>query len=100
MNQIGCSNVIVESDCLEVINACNGDLDIQAPYSAILADCFHYAHEISSIRFQHYPREANTLAHTLARHVFESNVMYWWDDDPPSFLLPHVLKDVSLLKSK
>ena len=73
VHQIGCSRVAVESDCLEVINACNDDSDILAPYSAILADCFQLAHNIPSISFEHCPREANYLAHFLARHVYDSN---------------------------
>ena len=90
----------VESDCLEIINACNGESDILAPYSAILADYFQLAHDIPSISFEHCPREANSLAHFLARHVYDSNLMYRWDDYPPSFLLPHVLKDVTILNQQ
>ena len=51
VNQMGCSRVTVESDCLEIISACRGKADILAPYSAILADCFRYAHDIASIQF-------------------------------------------------
>ena len=80
--------------------ACKGDEDILTPYSAILADCFLYAHEVSSIRFQHCPREANILAHFLARHTYDSNLMYNWADDPASFLIPHVLQDAILLNSQ
>ena len=81
VRHIGCSRVLVQSDFL-------------APYSPILADCFHLAHDIPSIRFEHCSREAHTLAHFLARHIYDLNLMYWWDDDPPSFVLPHILKDV------
>lgn len=100
VQQIGCSRIIVESDCLEVIDACNGVSDILAPYAATLADCFQLAHGVSSIRFQHCSREANNLAHYLARHAYDIQLMYWWDDEPPSFLLPHVLKDVTLIISQ
>ena len=99
VNHICCFRVTVESDCFEIISACRGEADILAPYSAILADCFRYAHDIASIQFQHCPREANGLAHFLARHAFYSNLVFSWDDDPPSFLLPHVLKNVILINS-
>lgn len=38
---MGCSKVEVESNCLELMDACNGKMDIQGPNSALLADCFH-----------------------------------------------------------
>lgn len=47
-----------------------------------------------------YNMDANGLAHFLARHVYDSNLLYWWDDDPSEFLLPHVINDVTLLKLK
>lgn len=40
---LGCHQVIVESDSLEVIQACNGVIKIWSPYTAILADCFQNA---------------------------------------------------------
>jgi hypothetical protein len=38
---VGCSPVIVESDCLELIDACN-DADLWGPYTTILADSFRF----------------------------------------------------------
>ena len=46
-----CSRVTMESDCLEIIEACNGEKEIRAPYSALLADCFQVAHEIPTVKF-------------------------------------------------
>jgi ribonuclease HI len=40
LDKIGCSSCIVESDSLELIQACIGEVEINGPYSAILADCF------------------------------------------------------------
>ena len=93
---IGCSKITMESDCLELVTACNGGSEILASYTAILYDAFQLAHEISSIQFRHCPREANKLAHALARHAYDSTEMILWDDLPPNFLLPHVLNDVTL----
>lgn len=66
-DELGCSRVIVESDCLELINACNGVAEILSPYSTILAGCFHPAQRIGSVSFVHCPREANMVAHSLVR---------------------------------
>lgn len=100
IQQIEYSWIVIESSCLEVIVAYNGVSDILAPYYAILADCFHFEHDITSTCFQHCPRKANALAHNLDRHAYGSQLMYWWDDEPPSFLLPHVLQDVTRLNSQ
>ena len=43
---MGCSKVEVESDCLELMDACNGKMDIRGPNSSLLADCFHLAHMV------------------------------------------------------
>ena len=66
MDRLGCCNVQVESDCLELVQACNGDNEIWSPRSAILADGFLLAHNIPGINFKHGPREANGVAHFLA----------------------------------
>ena len=97
---MGCSKVEVESDCLELMDACNGKIDIRGPNSALLADCFHLAHGITSISFNHCPREANGLPHFLARNCFESKTSYVWLDVTPNFLLPRVLLDVTLPRYK
>ena len=90
----------MESVSLEIIEACDGEKDIRAPYSAILADCFQVAHEISDLKFQHCPREANSLAHLVATHVYDSQVVLSWEDEPPNFILPHVIKYVNFLTLK
>ena len=96
LQDIACSRVIVEADSLEIINTCNGVSDVLAPYSAIMANCFQIAHGISSIRFQYCPRKANGLAHFLARHAYDNNTMYSWENDPPTFLITHALNGVTL----
>lgn len=67
LSEIGCTKVTVESDCLELIEARSGKIEILGPNVAILADFFHIAHEILGICFKHCPSEANGLAHFLAR---------------------------------
>ena len=71
-----CSRVTIESDCLEIIEACNGEKEIKAPYLALLADCFQVAHEIPTVKFMYCPREANTLAHFVARHAYDMQLEF------------------------
>jgi ribonuclease HI len=93
---IGITRVTIESDSLEVIKACNAEVEIWSPYSAILYDCFSKAQEFDHIAFIHCVREANQVAHELARYAFNSNSVVRWDESPPSFILPFVLKDVTM----
>ena len=66
--------VIIGMDSLELSHAYNGVTEIWGPNSAILTDCFIRAHCIGSIMVQHCRREANSVAHNLARHAFDSNL--------------------------
>ena len=91
LSEIGCTKVTVESNCLELIEARSGKIEILGPNVAILADCFHIAHEIPGICFKHCPSEANGLAHFLARYSYDVNSSFVWADVAPSFLLSHVL---------
>ena len=93
---VGCRNIEVESDCEELVHACNGETEIWSPYSGTLADCFHLSHGIPNISFAHCPREANKVAHFLARRCYDSKICEEWLDEMPSFLLPHVIFDVTL----
>uniref|UniRef100_A0A8R7NW91 RNase H type-1 domain-containing protein n=1 Tax=Triticum urartu TaxID=4572 RepID=A0A8R7NW91_TRIUA len=97
LEDLGCQPVIVESDSLEIIQACNGVIEIWSPYSAILADCFQKALRIGDVSFIHCPRKANRLAHNLARHSFDSNSTFVWDGDPPGFLFSDIVNDVTLI---
>jgi hypothetical protein len=54
----------------------------------------------SSISFAHCPREVNQVARHLAKYSYESNSVIRWDGDPPSFIKPHVMNDVTLLINK
>ena len=92
----GCAPVIVETDSLELVEAFNGNSELWSPYTAVLMDCFVIASRIGHLKVQHCPSEANKVAHKIARKVFDSKVNVYWDDDPPRFILPDVMNDVSM----
>lgn len=56
LEKLDCSSVTVESDSMELVQACNGTIQIRGLYTANLVECFLTAHIISSISFQHCPR--------------------------------------------
>ena len=90
----GCSQIIVESDSPELIEACNGTIELWSPYTAILADCFQIAHAIGDIVFQPCPREAKKTAHNLARLCYDDQCNFLWDGDPPTSVLRDVINGV------
>ena len=96
IEDLGCRPVVVESDSLQIVEAFNGVIDIWSSYAAILIDCFHTARRIGQVKVQHCPREANVVAHKIARHAFDLNSALFWDRIPPSFIMSDVLNDVSL----
>ena len=99
LEQLGCSSVIVESDSMELIQACNGVLEVLSPFSAIMAECFLKASWINRISFQHCPRDANRVAHNLAKKAYTSKDSFTWDGDPPGFILADVISDVTVLQN-
>jgi ribonuclease HI len=92
--RLGCSNVLMESDSTETVDACSGDEPWWGESSAIFADCVDLAALVGNVSFKHCPREANEAAHELARVCFSSISSCNWVDEPPSFLLEKLINDV------
>jgi ribonuclease HI len=97
LENLGCDAAYIESDSTEVIEACKGTIDIMGPYSAILADCFQKASSMDMVKFTHCRREANMVAHHLAKRAYGTKSSIHWRDHSPDFILPFVLKDMTLL---
>ena len=69
---LGCRPVLVESDSLQLVDAFNRVIEIWSPYTAVLIDCFQIARRIGQVKVQYCPREANVVAHKIARSVYNS----------------------------
>jgi ribonuclease HI len=100
LEHLGVAKVILESDPLELIQACRSEIDIWCPYTAVLADIFMRARSFNSVLFQHCPREADMVAHLVAKFAYASNSVISWDDDPPEFISSSVLNDVTLFANQ
>jgi ribonuclease HI len=96
LEKIGCSSAYVESDSLELIKACNGEIEIWSPYTAVLVDRFQKARSMDMVIFQHCPRDANDVAHNLSKVAYESRNSFSWDGRPPDFILSDVIRDVTM----
>jgi ribonuclease HI len=96
-NQMGCSDIIAESDSIDIVEACSGDMRWFDEAAAVFADCVDLCTLIGRVKFKHCFREANSVAHELARHGLSTRSTCTWVDEPPSFLLPSILNDVTIM---
>ena len=62
-------------------------------------DCYHIATDFLKVQFEHTYREANRVAHELARVARGSNE-YVWLDEPPDFIVSLLLADVTIIDEK
>jgi ribonuclease HI len=93
---LGCNAVQVESDSMEVINACTGEEMWWSSAAAIYAECVDSISVIGKVTFKHCSRETNKVAHYLARFSFDSKISCNWVDEPPSCILSK-LDDVTIV---
>ena len=71
--QIGCNRLMIQSDCLEVVETMKQD-GISATASAPVYDeCAQLWQDFVSISIEHCNREANKVAHEVARLVMASS---------------------------
>jgi ribonuclease HI len=96
-NRLGCNDIIAESDSLETVEACTGEERWWGESSATFADCVDLTYLIGKVQFKFCMREANGVAHELARFCFSSKSSCNWVDEPPRFLIDMLVKDVTKL---
>lgn len=95
-NELGLEQLVVECDCMEVVDTmCDGGNSL-GPAAAIYEECAFLAKNFSFIQFQFCPREANMVADTLARNVVTTRTIQWFEE-PPGFLVDVLANDVTLL---
>jgi ribonuclease HI len=95
--KLGFSRVVVEGDSLEVISACMGDQVWWNESIAIFADCVDLVSQIGSVSFKHYLREANEVAHELAKNSFTCNRSFSWYAEAPHFNVSKLINNVTIL---
>ena len=92
--KIGCNKLIVESDCLEVVEIMqNGRNSLGA--AAIYEECTFLCHGFACVSFAHCPREANMAAHELAKFNEVNHGV--WHGDPPNCIRVVIANDVSII---
>ena len=76
--------VIIESDSLSMVKAIEDTVETTCHIGNIIDDVKHLSKAIKSCEFHHTKREANQVAHTLARNAIHVNKeMAWLEEIPP-----------------
>ena len=50
--------------------------------------------EIGTVQFARYYREANGVAHDIAKHSYENHLSCNWADESPSFIHESLVNDI------
>jgi hypothetical protein len=94
---IGCNRLIIQSDCMEVVQIMKEGGFSANLVAAIYDDCNTIWSGFQDISIEHCSREANQVAHNLARRARQHRQNCTWVDDPPNFILDLVINDVTIL---
>ena len=95
--KLGCSNVVAESDSIQVVQACTGEEPWWNAAATIFADCVDLVTNIGSVKFSHCLREANQVAHELAKDSFINRSSSSWMAEAPNFIVSNLINDVIIV---
>jgi len=98
--QIGCSKLLIQSDCSEVVETMKQGGFSATSSAAIYEECVQLWQEFTSISIEHCNREINKVAHEIARVAFQSKLSCNWVDEPPSFILASLVNDGMLFEDQ
>jgi ribonuclease HI len=96
LNQIGCRNFIVQSDCQEVIDTMMDGGFTASATAPIFEDCYNIWKDLPMATIEHCDREANQVAHELARQALVAKASCIWVDLQPTFITALLANDVTL----
>ena len=87
----GYAHVILESDCLEIVNLWNTRHGSRSVVAPLLVEIGEHALSFDSFVIQHVNRSANLPAHLCAKHASTLMVAETWLDSTPSFLISSLM---------
>jgi hypothetical protein len=96
-SSLGYKAIEAESDSIEVIQICSGEVRMWNEATTIYSEILSHAGIIGKVDFMHCGRDSNYAAHYIARECFNSKVGCNWADEPPSFLAQTLLNDVTVI---
>ncbi|KAM3277865.1 hypothetical protein ACQJBY_045636 [Aegilops geniculata] len=92
---VGCSKIEINSDNIEIIEALK-DGNSSSVASAIFDDCYFMSLDFNHVVYDHCNREANQVAHEMARLAKKFTPGFWMDT-APSVVIPLIVNDATVL---
>ena len=93
---IGSNRLVIQADCMEVVETMKEGGFSANSVAAIYNECSTVWSGFQENSIEHCSRDANRVAHELARRAMHTKINCIWDDEPPSFILEFVLNDVTV----
>ena len=93
--QLGVFDFIIKGDSLIVSRALSQSSSVPASIDVVIMGITSAALEFHNVYFSHVKRNANTLAHLLAKYAKGIVHQYIWIENCPSFLELAILHDVN-----
>ena len=95
--QIGCTRIEIQSDCMEVVQTMHdGGFSVTAAV-AIYDEIVDLWKEFRDISISHCNRSCNAVAHELARQAVLQKSSFVWIEEPPPSILHLLVNDVTVL---
>lgn len=91
----GFSNILCESDSLQIVEALRQPSVILSPLGQLIEDIKSLAPVVTEVPITHGRRQANGAAHRLARLGFSINQCVEWVEHPPSIIIDILVADCS-----
>ena len=92
---VGCSRIMVQSDCLEVVETMKQGGFSATAGAPIYEECKMLWQDFSSISIEHCNRDINRVAHNLAALAIQSKHTCIWVDEPLASYLKALVNDVT-----
>jgi hypothetical protein len=89
----GFSRVILEVDCLELVQLWNSRQFSRSIIAPILLEIGGLASSFDYFDIHHVMRQSNTSAHLCAKHASTLGVSDCWMNSPPGFLVTSLMAD-------
>jgi hypothetical protein len=84
---IGTDQLIVQSDCVEVVEIMRDESFTVNLTAAIFDECITVWSRFQEMSIEHLIKDANQVSHELARQTMVTKFNCFWDDDPLVSLL-------------
>lgn len=88
--EAGLSAVIIETDCMEVVNLANNITSSRKEILWAISDIQSYMEKFQSITIQHVSRCCNSCAQSLAERALRSSESVTWKDNFPPDVLSYL----------